>query len=101
MELSHLTSATIGTDLLVMPQGHLNAASGAGLEIVYYDTKTGSTQTIDIILRHKFPDSNWIINGSYTYMIMIDRGDPDYIEFNPPTVSGDWADAGTYTLTIE
>lgn len=101
VELSHLTSATIGADLLVMPQGHLNAASGAGLEIAYFDTKTGTTQTIDIILRHKFPDSNWIINGSYTYMIMIDRGDPDYIEFNPPTVSGDWVDAGTYTLTIE
>ena len=101
VKLSHLSATTLGSNMLMMPQGHEDSASSATLEIVYYDTKSGNVESVDIILRHLFPDSNWIINSHYTYSIMIDRGDPDYIEFNPPTVAGDWVDGGTYELTIQ
>lgn len=99
--LSHLTTLSLGDDQLVIPQGHENNASGVTVEIQYFDTKTSSVKTLSIILRNKIPTSNWVIGSQYTYYIMFNVGDPDYIEFDAPTISAAWADGGTYELVVE
>lgn len=99
--MSHDEATSLGDNVLVMPQGHIDNASGAQLEIIYFDTKSGSETTLTISLRNKIPTSTWAINNHYSYVIMFDRGDPDYIEFAPPTISTDWSDGGSYILTVE
>ena len=88
---------------MLLPQVHLTGGVGseAELYVEWKDTQTGAVSSKVINLRSHIANSYWAPNTHYTYYLIWDKGDPDYIEFNAPTIAEDWANGGTYEMIIE
>ena len=93
----------VGGDHMLLPQVHLTGGVGseAELYVEWKDTQTGAVSSKVINLRSHIANSYWAPNTHYTYYLIWDKGDPDYIEFNAPTIAEDWANGGTYEMIIE